>query len=51
MKKYMRTKLKSRKLHLIVTLTHDIVLSRGTNNATCHTMDLTRDNFVLFFEK
>jgi len=30
---------------LVVTLTHDNTLSRGTDSATCHTQDLTSGNF------
>jgi len=37
--------LKSRQLHLAETLTRGGTLPRGTNNATCHTKDLTRDKF------
>jgi len=36
----MGTKSKSSQWHLIVTLTHDITMPRGTDNVTCHTPGL-----------
>jgi len=38
---YIEIRLKSRQWHLVVILTCDIILSRGTNIVTCHTRNLT----------
>jgi len=35
----------------MVTLSRDIILPRGTHSATCHTKDLTCDNFLFLKKK
>jgi len=41
----MGTKSKSTQLHMIVTLARGITMSRGTDNATCHTQGLDTWHF------
>jgi len=36
---------------MIVTLTRGIAMSRGTDNATCHTHGLDTWHFYFFFQK
>jgi len=36
---------------MIVTLTRDIAMSRGTHNATCYTQGLDMWHFYFFFQK